>query len=232
VAARDLITVPAGTITEAGVRTNINVGIQYLEAWLRGNGCVPINNLMEDAATAEISRAQLWQWRRHAKAMAGGIRINDALLERLFAEEMERIRAEIGEDAWKRGKHAAARDLLWRLVVDDEFVEFLTLPAYEALLRDEAAAPPEGEADVGGAAAEATPDEEPADTDAEPVAPASPKPKREAKPARPQRPAATKAAPDSTAKSKAKKPAAKAGVGDKAKPAAKKTAPARKAGRP
>jgi malate synthase len=133
VTARDLVTVPTGTISEAGVRMNINVGIQYLEAWLRGNGCVPIYNLMEDAATAEISRAQLWQWRKHGASITDGAKIDDALLKRLFAEEMDKIRGEVGAAAWKRGKHKEARDLFWSLTVAEEFVEFLTLPAYERI---------------------------------------------------------------------------------------------------
>jgi malate synthase len=216
VTARDLIAVPAGTITEDGVRMNINVGIQYLEAWLRGNGCVPIYNLMEDAATAEISRAQLWQWRRHAKAMEGGIRINDALLERLFVEEMERIRAEVGEAAWQRGRHAEARELFWRLTVADEFAEFLTLPAYDAVLRDEEARA----AELPPVADEVSAAEEP------PAAKASPAAKRAVKAAKPQRAAASKAAaPAKAAKKPATKPTAKS------KPAAKKAAPARKGGR-
>jgi malate synthase len=138
VTARDLVGVPQGTITETGVRANINVGIQYLAAWLGGNGCVPIYNLMEDAATAEISRAQLWQWRKHGAAITGGPRIDDALLKRFFAEEMEKIRAEVGAAAWKRGKHKEARDLFWALTVADEFAEFLTLPAYERITADTA----------------------------------------------------------------------------------------------
>jgi malate synthase len=140
VTARDLLTVPAGTITEAGVRMNINVGIQYLEAWLRGNGCVPIYNLMEDAATAEISRAQLWQWRKHGAAIEGGAKIDDALLKRLFAEEMEKIRGEVSAAAWKHGKHKEARELFWWLTVADEFAEFLTLPAYERITAETAKA--------------------------------------------------------------------------------------------
>ncbi|MGH7005056.1 MAG: malate synthase A, partial [Alphaproteobacteria bacterium] len=129
VTARDLLTVPKGAITEGGLRMNINVGIQYLEAWLRGNGCVPLYNLMEDAATAEISRAQLWQWRKHGASISGGPKIDDALLKRLFAEEMDNIRMLVGEDAWKRGKHEQARKLFWQMTTAKEFEEFLTLPA-------------------------------------------------------------------------------------------------------
>jgi len=127
--------VPAGTITEGGLRMNINVGIQYLEAWLRGNGCVPLYNLMEDAATAEISRAQLWQWRKHGASITGGPKIDDALLKRLFDEEMDKMRLEVGEEAWTRGKHEAARKLFWQMTVAKEFEEFLTLPAYEIITK-------------------------------------------------------------------------------------------------
>jgi len=133
VTAADLLKVPEGTITEDGVRMNINVGIQYTEAWLRGNGCVPIYNLMEDAATAEISRSQLWQWRKHGAAITDGPEIEDELLERLFAEEMEKIKELVGEAFFSAGKYDEARDLFWDMTVADEFQEFLTLPAYERL---------------------------------------------------------------------------------------------------
>ncbi len=133
VSAKDLLTVPEGTITEAGVRMNINVGIQYTESWLRGNGCVPIYNLMEDAATAEISRSQLWQWRRHGASIADGAKIGDELLERLFGEEMAAIAELVGEEAFEGGKFTEARELFWEMTVAEEFEEFLTLPAYERL---------------------------------------------------------------------------------------------------
>jgi malate synthase len=135
VTAKDLLTVPEGTITEAGVRLNISVGIQYTEAWLRGNGCVPLYNLMEDAATAEISRAQLWQWRKHGAHLgpvggADGPVIDDALLGRLFEEEMDKIREEVGNAAYAGGRYEEARDLFWQMTVAEAFEEFLTLPAY------------------------------------------------------------------------------------------------------
>lgn len=133
VTAKDLLAVPKGTITEGGVRLNINVGIQYTEAWLRGNGCVPIYNLMEDAATAEISRAQLWQWRKHGAAITAGPAIEDALLERLFAEEMDKICDLVGEAAFVAGRYGEARDLFWQMTVAEDFEEFLTLPAYARL---------------------------------------------------------------------------------------------------
>ncbi len=136
VTAADLLAVPKGTITEDGVRMNINVGIQYTEAWLRGNGCVPIYNLMEDAATAEISRSQLWQWRKHGAAITDGPEIEDGLLERLFEEEMDKIKDLVGEENFSAGKYDEARDLFWEMTVSDEFQEFLTLPAYERLSAD------------------------------------------------------------------------------------------------
>jgi malate synthase len=131
--ARDLIEIPKGQVSEKGVRTNINVAIQYLEAWLRGAGCVPIYNLMEDAATAEISRAQLWQWIRHPVTLADGRRMTKAIYTALVPEEMEKIKAMVGEKRFAEGKYLLARRLFDELVTDDEFAEFLTLKAYEYL---------------------------------------------------------------------------------------------------
>src|SRR5260370_41292879 len=93
VSAKDLLDVPTGEITEDGLRLNINAGLQYLEAWLRGNGCVPIYNLMEDAATAEISRAQVWQWGRHRAKLADGRGIGKELEVRTIQEELEKLKA-------------------------------------------------------------------------------------------------------------------------------------------
>ena len=138
VTAADLLKVPEGTITEGGVRNNISVGIQYTEAWLRGNGCVPLYNLMEDAATAEISRSQLWQWRKHGASITDGPQIDDDLLRGFQDEELEKIREEVGEDAWNAGKYEEAAELFWEMTVSDEFQEFLTLPAYERISADAA----------------------------------------------------------------------------------------------
>jgi malate synthase len=135
VSARDLLTVPEGTITERGLRHNLNVGVLYLEAWLRGSGCVPIYNLMEDAATAEISRAQVWQWRRHKARFEGGPVIDGALVERLLEEELGRIQKAVGDERYGAGRYAEAATLLRQLVLSDEFTEFLTLPAYERVVR-------------------------------------------------------------------------------------------------
>jgi malate synthase len=126
VSARDLLTVPDGEITEAGLRTNIDVGIQYLASWLRGVGCVPIYNLMEDAATAEISRSQVWQWVRHGARLSTGRLVTHALVESLIAEEME-TKQLVG------GKFELAAKLFGELMTGTEFPEFLTLVAYEHL---------------------------------------------------------------------------------------------------
>ena len=135
VTADDLLKIPEGQITEAGLRTNLAVGVLYIEPWLRGIGCVPINNLMEDAATAEISRAQVWQWIRHKATFTGtGTVIDAALVRRLLDEEVAKMRAQVGEDAWTTGKHDEAAELFYDMVTADEFGEFLTLPAYERVV--------------------------------------------------------------------------------------------------
>ena len=131
VSAKDLLTVPQGTITERGLRHNLNVGVLYLEAWLRGTGCVPIYNLMEDAATAEISRAQVWQWRRHGVQLEDGPVIDAALIRALLDQEMAKIRDAVGEERFRSGKFEEAAALFCDLVLADDFTEFLTLPAYE-----------------------------------------------------------------------------------------------------
>jgi malate synthase len=134
VTATDLLEVPQGPITEAGLRVNVNVGLRYLESWLRGAGCVPIFNLMEDAATCEISRAQIWQWIRHpGGVLEDGRKVTVQLFQTVMAEELEKIRADIGAEAFDGGKFPLARDLFADLITRDEFVEFLTLPAYEQL---------------------------------------------------------------------------------------------------
>lgn len=134
VTAEDLLAVPEGTITEAGVRMNINVGIQYVASWLNGRGAAPIYNLMEDAATAEISRAQLWQWIRHPKGILDdGRKVTVEMYHSLKKEELERIRQELGEEAYSNGRFAEAVELFDRLILQDEFAEFLTLPGYEVL---------------------------------------------------------------------------------------------------
>ncbi|KWW20033.1 malate synthase [Peribacillus simplex] len=134
VTAQELLAVPEGTITEAGLRTNINVGIQYIASWLSGRGAAPINNLMEDAATAEISRAQVWQWIRHPKGILDdGRNIDEALFHQIKAEELAAIKTEVGEETFQTGKFAEATKLFEELIVADEFADFLTNPAYEQL---------------------------------------------------------------------------------------------------
>lgn len=132
--AEDLLEVPQGPITEDGVRTNVNVGIQYLEAWLRGSGAVPINNLMEDVATAEISRAQLWQWLHHPKGiLADGRRLTPELFQQIAAEEMDRLKETVGEESWKLRKFDLANALFLQLTMSPDFEDFLTLQAYRHL---------------------------------------------------------------------------------------------------
>jgi malate synthase len=133
VIAKDLLAIPPGTITEEGLRLNVDVGIQYLEAWLRGNGAVPIYNLMEDAATAEISRAQVWQWAKHGAKLDDGRPVTPDLVKAVIAEELEKMRAHVGADRFENGKYAAAADLFGKMMLSGEFNEFLTLPAYEYL---------------------------------------------------------------------------------------------------
>ena len=123
-----------GEVTTAGLRANISVALQYLEAWLGGNGAVAINNLMEDAATAEISRAQVWQWVHKGVRLAdNGQTVTADLVQRIEDEELARIRADIGTDAFEAGRFAAARALFELVALADEFVDFLTLPAYETI---------------------------------------------------------------------------------------------------
>jgi malate synthase len=124
-----------GAITEAGLRNNVNVGIQYISSWLRGNGAAGIYGLMEDAATAEISRSQVWQWIRHGRTLDDGTEITPDLVRQLEREELERIRSEIGDDEWfeTEGRPQESRELFEQVALADELTEFLTLPAYERL---------------------------------------------------------------------------------------------------
>jgi malate synthase len=132
VSSEDLLTLPIGTITLEGLKTNIDVGIQYIEAWLRGNGCVPIYNLMEDAATAEISRTQVWQWLNNDNsALEDGSRISDELYSSLLAEQVENIREMVGEERFNKGAYRLAAEIFDSLVREKKFTEFLTLKAYK-----------------------------------------------------------------------------------------------------
>lgn len=130
----DLLAVPDGTITEEGLRTNVHVGLQYMGAWLAGNGCVPIYNNMEDAATAEISRTQVWHWIHHPQGkLEDGRDIDEDLFEKVLEEEHENLREKLGEDLYKTGRFDLAEDLYKQLATTDDFIEFLTLPGYEYL---------------------------------------------------------------------------------------------------
>ncbi|MDE3011359.1 MAG: malate synthase A [Pseudomonadota bacterium] len=125
---------PRAPITEAGLRMNINITLQYMGSWIAGVGCVPIFNLMEDAATAEISRAQLWHWiRSPLGVLEDGRKVSLELFRNLLPQELEAVRLEIGEARWAAGDYAAAAAMLDQLTAADDFVEFLTLPAYEAI---------------------------------------------------------------------------------------------------
>src|ERR1700736_928751 len=119
---------PEGPITEQGLRTNVSVGVQYIEAWLRGSGAVPIFNLMEDAATAEISRAQVWQWIRNPRGvLSDGRKVTKELFHTVLGEELTKIRSLVGEQQFAKGKYAEASALFDELISNDQFVEFLTL---------------------------------------------------------------------------------------------------------
>ena len=130
----DLLKIHQGTKTEAGFRLNIRVGVQYIEAWLRGRGAVPIYNLMEDAATAEISRAQIWQWIKAGAELEGGVKATVAYFERALKEELQVVKRELGAANYGRGRFPEASRLFRDLSLADDFVPFLTIPAYELIL--------------------------------------------------------------------------------------------------
>jgi malate synthase len=137
--AADLLAVPTGTITEAGLRQNVAVGLGYVEAWLRGIGCVPLFNLMEDAATAEISRAQLWQWVHHHATITdgpkAGVPITQALVEQAIADELAATRPKV--DAARFSAYERAATLMRQLIASERFPDFLTLAAYTEVLAEE-----------------------------------------------------------------------------------------------
>ncbi len=128
---KDLVELPKGTVTEAGIRKNINVGVLYTEAWLRGHGAVALYNLMEDAATAEISRTQVWQWLKNEVKLEDGRKFNMELYKDLFNDEVKKIKAEFGEEQLRNSKFELAFNLFDELVVSVKFEEFLTLLAYK-----------------------------------------------------------------------------------------------------
>jgi malate synthase len=122
-----------GSITEAGLRVNISVGFQYISFWLGGRGAAAINNLMEDAATAEISRSQIWQWIHHRSKLEDGRAITRELVREMLDEEMHRIRAEVGEATWNSGRPEDTRAIFEEVALADAFPEFLTISAYDLL---------------------------------------------------------------------------------------------------
>jgi malate synthase len=138
VTAADLLNVAAtpGDITEEGLRNDCNVGIQYISSWLRGNGAAGIYGLMEDAATSEIARSQVWQWVHAGARLADGRPVTKDLVREIETSELERIRQEVANDEWfySLGRPDESRELFERVALADKFEEFLTLPAYEKLL--------------------------------------------------------------------------------------------------
>jgi malate synthase len=139
VSADDLLNAAAtpGQRTEQGLRENVSVGIQYLQAWLQGNGAVGINNLMEDAATAEISRSQIWQWLSSGAELASGEQVTRELVDRIVEEEYAALRGSVGAEAFAAGAWETARRLFVECAIDPDFPDFLTLPAYAEVLREE-----------------------------------------------------------------------------------------------
>lgn len=134
VTARDLLQVPKGPITEAGLRNNVSVGVQYMAHWLGGNGCVPLYHLMEDAATAEIARAQVWQWVHHPEGvLEDGRKVTMDLVRNIMKEEMNRLRDDIGDAQFAAVPHESAQRLFEEIIAQPDFAEFLTLKAYAYL---------------------------------------------------------------------------------------------------
>lgn len=133
ISAAQLLAPCDGERTEAGMRANIRVAVQYIEAWISGNGCVPIYGLMEDAATAEISRTSIWQWIHHEKSLSDGRPVTKALFRQMLQEEMLVVREEVGEARFNAGRFEEAARLMERITTQDELIDFLTLPGYELL---------------------------------------------------------------------------------------------------
>lgn len=134
VTAEGLVEVPTGSITQNGLRVNCSVGVQYIASWLRGNGAAPINHLMEDAATAEISRTQVWQWIRHPEGkLEDGRKITGELVDQVLEEELLKLQQQFGKDVYDTGRFEEAAGLFRRLVLNNDFIEFLTVPGYDQL---------------------------------------------------------------------------------------------------
>ncbi|GAA5214458.1 malate synthase A [Corallincola platygyrae] len=133
ITAEQLLAPCQGTRTESGMRLNLRVAVQYIEAWISGNGCVPIYGLMEDAATAEISRTSIWQWIKHGKDLDNGQIVTPELFTQMLSEEMQVLEQELGELKYKNGRYAEAAELMKQITLDEQLVEFLTLPGYRRL---------------------------------------------------------------------------------------------------
>jgi malate synthase len=135
VSSAELLDLPAtpGSITEQGLRTDVSVGFQYVSFWLGGRGAAAINSMMEDAATAEISRSQIWQWVHHRAKLEDGRTVTPDLVREILDEETAKIREEVGEETWAAGHPDETREIFERMSLSDELTEFLTLPAYEYL---------------------------------------------------------------------------------------------------
>ncbi len=133
IAEEQLLAPCAGERTEEGMRANIRVAVQYIEAWISGNGCVPIYGLMEDAATAEISRTSIWQWIHHQKTLSNGKPVTKALFRQMLAEEMRVIQDELGEHRFSSGRFDDAARLMEQITTSDDLIDFLTLPGYRFL---------------------------------------------------------------------------------------------------
>ena len=123
------VKVPGGTITENGLRLNVSVGVQYIESWMRGVGAAAINNLMEDVATAEISRSQVWQWIRHSSRLSEGPSVTADLVREIADDELSKIRERLGEGLWAKGRFAEAREVFEEVALSESFPAFLTLVA-------------------------------------------------------------------------------------------------------
>jgi malate synthase len=133
ITAEELLAPCDGVRSEEGMRHNIRVALQYIEAWISGNGCVPIYGLMEDAATAEISRTSIWQWIQHGKSLDNGQIVTKELFRQYLAEEIEVVKSELGEERFNSGRFSEAAELMEKLTTSDELTNFLTVPGYEYL---------------------------------------------------------------------------------------------------
>ena len=128
----DLAATP-GAITEKGLRTDVNVGFQYVSFWLTGRGAAAINSMMEDAATAEISRTQIWQWIHHGVKLDDGRQVTPELVRQVLDEETAKIREAVGDEVWQAGRPEETREIFERVALSPELIEFLTIPAYRYL---------------------------------------------------------------------------------------------------